>query len=162
MQLIHSGFGCFCWALPVFCWFCVCLLSDETQIWLGDLRVVVCGCCLCFVVVPLFVDYCSYTAAVLCTFLAFTIFTSVRTEPQATSAAPEKKKGCLLLQPYLVPNNGNRSGFTITFCQCSGCGFMPKYHRRRSPKISSCSYAASGREKGSGDETAQPCSRRRR
>ena len=44
MQSIHSGFGCFCWAWPLFCcWFCVCLLSDETQIWLGDLRVVVCG-----------------------------------------------------------------------------------------------------------------------
>ena len=26
----------------LFCWFCVCLLSDETQIWLGDLRVVGC------------------------------------------------------------------------------------------------------------------------
>ena len=41
---------------------------------------------------PLFVDYCTYTATVLCTFLAFTTSTSVRTEPQATSAAPEEKK----------------------------------------------------------------------
>ena len=40
----------------------------------------------------LFVDYCTYTATVLCTFLAFTTSTSVRTEPQATSAAAEEKK----------------------------------------------------------------------
>ena len=41
---------------------------------------------------PLFVDYCTYTATVLCTFLAFITSTSVRTEPQATSAAPGEKK----------------------------------------------------------------------
>ena len=40
---------------------------------------------------PLFVDCSSYMATELCTFLAFTTFTSVRTEPQATSAAPGKK-----------------------------------------------------------------------
>ena len=37
-------------------------------------------------------DYCKYTATVLCTFVGFTTSTSVRTEPQATSAAPEEKK----------------------------------------------------------------------
>ena len=96
MQSIHSGFDCFCWAWPFFlfcCWFCVCLLSDETQIWLGDLRVVVCGSLFVFFwLFPLFVDCCTYTATVLCTFLAFTTSTSVRTEPQATSAAPEGEK----------------------------------------------------------------------
>ena len=45
-----------------------------------------------FWLVPLLVDYCTYTATVLCTFLAFTTSTAVRTEPQATSAAPEEKK----------------------------------------------------------------------
>ena len=49
-----------------------------------------------FWLVPLFVDYCTYTATVLCTFLAFTTSTSVRTEPQATSAAPEEKSNYLL------------------------------------------------------------------
>ena len=48
--------------------------------------------CLCFWLFSLFVDCCLYTATVLCTFLAFTTSTSVRTEPQATSAIPEKKK----------------------------------------------------------------------
>ena len=44
MQSIHSGFGCFLLDLaPFCCWFSVCLLSDETQVWLGDLLVVVCG-----------------------------------------------------------------------------------------------------------------------
>ena len=38
------------------------------------------------------VDGCRYTATVLCTLLAFITSTSVRTEPQATSAAPEEKK----------------------------------------------------------------------
>ena len=41
-----------------------------------------------------FVDGCRYIATVLCTLLAFTTSTSVRTEPQATSAAPEGKKKC--------------------------------------------------------------------
>ena len=45
-----------------------------------------------FVLIPLLVDYCKYTATVLCTFLGFTTSTSVRTEPQATSATPEEKK----------------------------------------------------------------------
>ena len=40
-------------------------------------------------------DYCKYTATVLCTFLGFTTSTSVRTEPQATSATPEEKKKSL-------------------------------------------------------------------
>ena len=40
---------------------------------------------------PLFVDSCTYTATELCTFLAFTTSASVRTKPQATSAAPEEK-----------------------------------------------------------------------
>ena len=55
MQSIHSGFGCFCWAWPLFCcWFCVGLLSDETQIWLGDLRVVGCWSLFVFLVVSAF------------------------------------------------------------------------------------------------------------
>ena len=75
MQSIHSGIGGLCWAWPLsFCWFCVCLLSDETQIWLGDLRVVVCRRLLVFVCFGFFrfVDGCRYIATVLCTLLAFT------------------------------------------------------------------------------------------
>ena len=57
----------------------------------GDLRVVV-----WFLVVfcgfSALVDCCSYMDTVLCTFLDFTTSTSVRTEPQATSATPEEKK----------------------------------------------------------------------
>ena len=47
-QFIHSGSGCFCWAWPLFCcvWFVLLWFAfGETQIWLGDLWVVVC----CFV-----------------------------------------------------------------------------------------------------------------
>ena len=65
---------------PFPCCFCVGSSSDETQIWLEDLRVVVCW----FLVV-----FCGFSAlvdTVFCTFLAFTTSTSVRTEPQATSA----------------------------------------------------------------------------
>ena len=39
---------------PFCCWFCVCLLSDETQIWLGDLRVVFCGSVFVFLFVSAF------------------------------------------------------------------------------------------------------------
>ena len=58
--------GCFYWALPRF--LLCCFVSDETQIWLGDLRVVLCGavcflfgCLLCMWIAAL------YMATVLCT-----------------------------------------------------------------------------------------------
>ena len=87
-----DGCGCFCWALPlsllVVCFvFLVGLLSnDETQIWLGDLRVVgVCGhvCVRCCQVCDHCVIYVSFL---------LDASLSVRTEPCATSAEPEEKK----------------------------------------------------------------------
>ena len=96
---------------PFFGWCCFGLLFDETQIWLGDLRVVVCrGFFPClFWLFLLFVDFCLYMATVLCTALAIIASTSVRTEPRATSAIPEEKKiehGCLQTpDTQLVPQS---------------------------------------------------------
>ena len=70
------------------------LLSDETQIWLGDLRVVLCGA-VCFLFVCLLCMWIAalYMATVLCTeSFCFYASTSVRTEPRATSAKLEEKK----------------------------------------------------------------------
>ena len=50
-------------------------------------------------------DCCTYTATVLCTFLAFTTSTSVRTEPQATLAAPEEKKNFRASGDYNAPED---------------------------------------------------------
>ena len=65
------------------------------------------GCGFLFGLTPLLVDYCKYTATVLCTFLGFTTSTSVRTEPQATSAAPEEKKKLSLLPVLFGPTRRN-------------------------------------------------------
>ena len=74
---------------------CFGLLFDETQIWLGDLRVVV--CCQAFGwLVPLFVNLCVYMATALCTALDSFASTSVRTEPRATSAIPEEKNNAYI------------------------------------------------------------------
>ena len=75
------------------------LLSDETQIWLGDLRVVLCGA-VCFLLVWLVRMWIAavYMATELCTeSFCFYASTSVRTEPRATSAKLEKKKHISLM-----------------------------------------------------------------
>ena len=56
------------------------LLSDETQIWLGDLRVVFCGAGCCVVLLCGLLLW--YMTTVSCTFLTFLYASlSVRTEP---------------------------------------------------------------------------------
>ena len=70
------------------------LLSDETQIWLGDLRVVLCrGFFVCLLVGFrfLWIAACTWPQCYVL-HLAFTASTSVRTEPRAISAIPEEKK----------------------------------------------------------------------
>ena len=78
---------------PVFCCFAV-LLCGETQIWLGDLRVVFgCGGCVVLVFLvfrddlPKFLDH-----TCPCTFLLFTAYAIVRTEPSANRPNRRKKK----------------------------------------------------------------------
>ena len=75
------------------------LLSDETQIWLGDLRVVWCGASVSFVCLIRMWIAAPYMATVSCTYsfckLASLFF---RTEPRATSAKQEKK----VLPSYLA------------------------------------------------------------
>ena len=100
MQHIHSGTGVF--ALLGLAPFLLLVLrlsafgrnANLAGGFAGRRLWVFCFCVSCFLF-PLLVDGCTYTATVLCTFLAFTTSTSVRTEPQATSAAPEKKKTSL-------------------------------------------------------------------
>ena len=78
---------------PVLCCFAV-LLCGETQIWLGDLRVVF-GCvfflffvCRCFRDdLPKFLDH-----TCPCTFLLFTAYAIVRTEPSANRPNRREKK----------------------------------------------------------------------
>ena len=62
-----GGCGCCCWALPLSFWLCfLCLFGgllsdDETQIWLGDLRVVgFCGADV-ILMLPGYVTTASYT-----------------------------------------------------------------------------------------------------
>ena len=86
-------FFCFVRPCPVLCCFAV-LLCGETQIWLGDLRVVVvCGGFLFFVCrcfrddLPKFLDH-----TCPCTFLLFTAYAIVRTEPSANRPNRREKK----------------------------------------------------------------------
>ena len=78
---------------PVLCCFAV-LLCGETQIWLGDLRVVLVVVVLLFFVCLWFRDdlpkFLDHTCP--CTLLLFIAYAIVRTEPSATSAKPEEKK----------------------------------------------------------------------
>ena len=103
MQLIHSGCGCFCWALPLFFLLLVGavfgLLSDETQIWLGDLRVVL-WCRVFCLFVPFLCGLlpCTWPQCYVLSF-CFYASTPVRTEPRATSAKPEEKNMCMLPLP---------------------------------------------------------------
>ena len=87
----------FCCVWFVLLWFAF----DETQIWPGDLRVVVC-CFVVFWLIPLFVDYCMYMTTALCTALESFASTFVRTEPRATSAIPEEKK-IVLVKNHIYP-----------------------------------------------------------
>ena len=139
MQPIHSGLLVFVGPGPFPCCFCVGPFSDETQIWLGDLRVVA----WCFLVFwfligcfSALVDCCSYMATVLCTFLAFTSSTSVRTEPQATSATPGEKKKASFVASRLyffcsIPGLGNIRPLVITFKVCRSSLKVPS--KARSP-----------------------------
>ena len=83
MQPIHSGFACFCWAWPLSLLLLRWSLFGRNANLAGGFA----GRRLVFLVVfggfSALVDCCSYMATVLCTFLAFTTSTSVRTEPQA-------------------------------------------------------------------------------
>ena len=139
MQSIHSGVGCFCWAWPLFVVGSafVCFRTKRKSGW-GICGSSFVGLFLCFCLFPLLVDCCTYTATVLCTFLAFTTSTSVRTEPQATSAKPEEKKTagrprirkptesatgsrqCHSLQCSLVHGSGRLISNPLTFFQAVG------------------------------------------
>ena len=78
---------------PVFCCFAV-LLCGETQIWLGDLRVVFgCGGCVVFVFLVFRDDLLKFLDHTCpCTFLLFTAYAIVRTEPSANRPNRRKKK----------------------------------------------------------------------
>ena len=81
--------GCWCWALAPFSCL-VCCLSDETQIWPGDLRVVfVCGLCDGFLIG----FAAQHMTTVLCAYVKITDASShVRTEPIERHRPNRRKK----------------------------------------------------------------------
>ena len=107
-------------------------LSDETQIWLGDLRVVGFGVsCVSFVMVSAFcglllVHGHGVMATVLCTVSALTASTSVRTEPRATSAVPEEKKIGLAWSSLYNKSFQYKSDHLVPAPNAAFDGFVPK------------------------------------
>ena len=114
MQLIHSGIACFCWAWPlsllVLRWSFFGRNANLAGGFAGR-RFVVFVCV--FWLFPLFVDCCSYMPLCYVPLLVFTTSTSARTEPQATSAAPEKKKSDVLFLYLLL---------ALAYVMCLVCG----------------------------------------
>ena len=107
--------GVFVWAPAPFCGFCfvsaVCFAvsAGETQVWLGDLRVVVFGWLLFFFVCCFNRFAASMDLICPCTNVFLTAYAHVRTEPQSD----------------IGQTRGKKTSFGASFCELRHSGFSP-------------------------------------